>query len=182
METCIQLGREEFGVEGAQLLSFVADMSIELEKAKQEKEKRRVLEEEKERRREEDEEEREERRRREDEEREARQLQQRDIRKLQALAELQRQRVEAEEAQRQHDLERKRLELGKGVGKGGAKRQGKIIRDNIRGIAKPAIRRWYTRGITAETSRAHAVWAGLKQREEPGSTQVKITYKDELYL
>ena len=35
---------------------------------------------------------------------------------------------------------------GKGVGKGGAKRHRKIIRDNIQGITKPAIRRLARRG------------------------------------
>lgn len=30
---------------------------------------------------------------------------------------------------------------GKGLGKGGAKRHRKILRDNIQGITKPAIRR-----------------------------------------
>ncbi|GFQ93275.1 hypothetical protein TNCT_477521 [Trichonephila clavata] len=31
---------------------------------------------------------------------------------------------------------------GKGLGKGGAKRHRKVLRDNIQGITKPAIRRW----------------------------------------
>lgn len=35
---------------------------------------------------------------------------------------------------------------GKGLGKGGAKRHRKILRDNIRGITKPAIRRLARRG------------------------------------
>ena len=35
---------------------------------------------------------------------------------------------------------------GKGLGKGGAKRHRKILRDNIQGIAKPAIRRLARRG------------------------------------
>jgi len=35
---------------------------------------------------------------------------------------------------------------GKGAGKGGAKRHRKIIRDNIQGITKPAIRRLARRG------------------------------------
>ncbi|XP_044175894.1 histone H4-like [Acropora millepora] len=34
---------------------------------------------------------------------------------------------------------------GKGLGKGGAKRHRKILRDNIQGITKPAIRRCYDR-------------------------------------
>ena len=35
---------------------------------------------------------------------------------------------------------------GKGLGKGGAKRHWKILRDNIQGITKPAIRRLARRG------------------------------------
>src|SRR5690349_24918232 len=35
---------------------------------------------------------------------------------------------------------------GKGLGKGGAKRHSKILRDNIQGITKPAIRRLARRG------------------------------------
>ena len=35
---------------------------------------------------------------------------------------------------------------GKGLGKGGAKRHRKILRDNIQGITKPAIRRRARRG------------------------------------
>lgn len=35
---------------------------------------------------------------------------------------------------------------GKGLGKGGAKRHNKVLRDNIQGITKPAIRRLARRG------------------------------------
>ncbi|CAB9501740.1 Histone H4 [Seminavis robusta] len=35
---------------------------------------------------------------------------------------------------------------GKGLGKGGAKRHSKVLRDNIQGISKPAIRRLARRG------------------------------------
>ncbi|RXG58030.1 Histone H4 [Armadillidium vulgare] len=35
---------------------------------------------------------------------------------------------------------------GKGLGKGGAKRHRKVLRDNIQGITKPAIRRFAHRG------------------------------------
>jgi histone H4 len=35
---------------------------------------------------------------------------------------------------------------GKGLGKGGAKRHCKVLRDNIQGITKPAIRRLARRG------------------------------------
>jgi len=36
--------------------------------------------------------------------------------------------------------------IGKGLGKGGAKRHRKVLRDNIQGITKPAIRRLARRG------------------------------------
>ncbi|MCO5610219.1 hypothetical protein L7F22_064455 [Adiantum nelumboides] len=39
-----------------------------------------------------------------------------------------------------------RGEGGKGLGKGGAKRHRKVLRDNIQGITKPAIRRLARRG------------------------------------
>ena len=38
------------------------------------------------------------------------------------------------------------LKGGKGLGKGGAKRHRKVLRDNIQGITKPAIRRLARRG------------------------------------
>ena len=40
---------------------------------------------------------------------------------------------------------------GKGLGKGGAKRHRKILRDNIQGITKPAIRRLARRGGVSES-------------------------------
>ena len=49
-------------------------------------------------------------------------------------------------------LSRRKLKMsgrgkgGKGLGKGGAKRHRKILRDNIQGITKPAIRRLARRG------------------------------------
>merc|ERR1712080_727786 len=39
-----------------------------------------------------------------------------------------------------------RGKVGKGLGKGGAKRHRKVLRDNIQGITKPAIRRLARRG------------------------------------
>jgi histone H4 len=39
-----------------------------------------------------------------------------------------------------------RIQGGKGLGKGGAKRHRKVLRDNIQGITKPAIRRMARRG------------------------------------
>ncbi|XP_063728949.1 histone H4-like [Symsagittifera roscoffensis] len=41
---------------------------------------------------------------------------------------------------------------GKGLGKGGAKRDRKILRDNIQGITKPAIRRLALRGVVKRIS------------------------------
>ncbi|XP_069054361.1 histone H4-like [Lepisosteus oculatus] len=42
---------------------------------------------------------------------------------------------------------------GKGLGKGGAKRHRKVLRDNIQGITKPAIRRLARRGGVKRISR-----------------------------
>ena len=115
MEKFIELGKT-FGLEGAELLSFVEKrMEEEREdrrrrEEEKKEEKLRLEEEEKEEKLRRTEEEKEERRRRQDEEREARR-QEREIRKLQMEAELQRQKVEVEEAQRRHELEMKRLEL-----------------------------------------------------------------------
>ena len=55
---------------------------------------------------------------------------------------------------------------GKGLGKGGAKRHRKVLRDNIQGITKPAIRRLARRGgvkrisglIYEETRKLHFDW------------------------
>ncbi|MCP4678423.1 MAG: hypothetical protein GY854_23500, partial [Deltaproteobacteria bacterium] len=41
---------------------------------------------------------------------------------------------------------------GKGLGKGGAKRHRKVLRDNIQGITKPAIRRLARRGGVKQIS------------------------------
>ena len=53
---------------------------------------------------------------------------------------------------------------GKGLGKGGAKRHRKILRDNIQGITKPAIRRLARRGgvkrISASMSMSYPVTSG----------------------
>ena len=55
---------------------------------------------------------------------------------------------------------------GKGLGKGGAKRHRKILRDNIQGITKPAIRRLARRGgvkrISASKFSPHATF-GLQR-------------------
>uniref|UniRef100_A0A1A9US40 Histone H4 n=1 Tax=Glossina austeni TaxID=7395 RepID=A0A1A9US40_GLOAU len=44
------------------------------------------------------------------------------------------------------DIYRMSTASGKGLGKGGAKRHRKVLRDNIQGITKPAIRRLARRG------------------------------------
>ena len=53
---------------------------------------------------------------------------------------------------------------GKGLGKGGAKRHRKILRDNIQGITKPAIRRLARRGgvkrISASKHAQHRRYLG----------------------
>ncbi|GFY37633.1 histone H4 type VIII [Trichonephila inaurata madagascariensis] len=49
---------------------------------------------------------------------------------------------------------------GKGLGKGGAKRHRKVLRDNIQGITKPAIRRLARRG------RSETAYLGLIYSEE----------------
>ena len=105
MKKFIELGKT-FGLEGAELPSFVG--KVERKNARRNEERRRRERKENEKRREE--EEKEERSRRQDEEMEARR-QERELRKLQAEAELQRQKVKAEEAQRRHELEMKHLEL-----------------------------------------------------------------------
>ena len=55
---------------------------------------------------------------------------------------------------------------GKGLGKGGAKRHRKVLRDNIQGITKPAIRRLARRGGVKRIS-------GLIYEETRGVLKVK---------
>jgi histone H4 len=50
---------------------------------------------------------------------------------------------------------------GKGLGKGGAKRHRKILRDNIQGITKPAIRRLARRGGVKRISASMSSAASL---------------------
>ncbi|XP_068113596.1 histone H4-like [Hyperolius riggenbachi] len=54
---------------------------------------------------------------------------------------------------------------GKGLWKGGAKRHRKVLRDNIQGITKPAIRRLARRGGVKRTS-------GLNYKETRGVLKV----------
>ena len=59
---------------------------------------------------------------------------------------------------------------GKGLGKGGAKRHRKVLRDNIQGITKPAIRRLARRGGVKRIS-------GLIYEETRGVLKVLIPFK-----
>ena len=59
---------------------------------------------------------------------------------------------------------------GKGLGKGGAKRHRKVLRDNIQGITKPAIRRLARRGGVKRIS-------GLIYEETRGVLKVLILLK-----
>ncbi|GFQ64006.1 histone H4 variant TH011 [Trichonephila clavata] len=58
---------------------------------------------------------------------------------------------------------------GKGLGKGGAKRHRKVLRDNIQGITKPAIRRLARRG-------------GVKLRESPLSAYFLAVFLGAAFL
>ena len=60
---------------------------------------------------------------------------------------------------------------GKGLGKGGAKRHRKVLRDNIQGITKPAIRRLARRGGVKRIS-------GLIYEETRGVLKVLLDSKD----
>ena len=58
---------------------------------------------------------------------------------------------------------------GKGLGKGGAKRHRKVLRDNIQGITKPAIRRLARRGGVKRIS-------GLIYEETRGVLKVYLLF------
>ncbi|XP_075790905.1 histone H4 [Pelodiscus sinensis] len=60
---------------------------------------------------------------------------------------------------------------GKGLGKGGAKRHRKVLRDNIQGITKPAIRRLARRGGVKRIS-------GLIYEETRGVLKVFLENSD----
>jgi hypothetical protein len=64
---------------------------------------------------------------------------------------------------------------GKGLGKGGAKRHRKVLRDNIQGITKPAIRRLARRGGVKRIS-------GLIYEETRGVLKVRFTLEDRFKL
>jgi hypothetical protein len=53
---------------------------------------------------------------------------------------------------------------GKGLGKGGAKRHRKILRDNIQGITKPAIRRLARRGGVKRISASMSIPSSTSRR------------------
>ena len=57
---------------------------------------------------------------------------------------------------------------GKGLGKGGAKRHRKVLRDNIQGITKPAIRRLARRGGVK-------IISGLVYEETRNGLKVSLT-------
>ena len=59
---------------------------------------------------------------------------------------------------------------GKGLGKGGAKRHRKVLRDNIQGITKPAIRRLARRGGVKRIS-------GLIYEETRGVLKVFVSFR-----
>ena len=63
---------------------------------------------------------------------------------------------------------------GKGLGKGGAKRHRKVLRDNIQGITKPAIRRLARRGGVKRIS-------GLIYEETRGVLKVPQSFQVESY-
>ncbi|CAH1384804.1 unnamed protein product, partial [Tenebrio molitor] len=62
---------------------------------------------------------------------------------------------------------------GKGLGKGGAKRHRKVLRDNIQGITKPAIRRLARRGGVKRIS-------GLIYEETRGVLKVFLKTSSEM--
>ena len=64
---------------------------------------------------------------------------------------------------------------GKGLGKGGAKRHRKVLRDNIQGITKPAIRRLARRGGVKRIS-------GLIYEETRGVLKVSRSCNNDLNL
>ncbi|KAH8360156.1 hypothetical protein KR093_011087 [Drosophila rubida] len=64
---------------------------------------------------------------------------------------------------------------GKGLGKGGAKRHRKVLRDNIQGITKPAIRRLARRGGVKRIS-------GLIYEETRGVLKASIPHTQDVFL
>ena len=64
---------------------------------------------------------------------------------------------------------------GKGLGKGGAKRHRKVLRDNIQGITKPAIRRLARRGGVKRIS-------GLIYEETRGVLKVNTNFFFYMYI
>ncbi|ODM86751.1 Histone H4 [Orchesella cincta] len=55
---------------------------------------------------------------------------------------------------------------GKGLGKGGAKRHRKVLRDNIQGITKPAIRRLARRGESSVSGLIYEETRGVESVPE----------------
>ena len=67
---------------------------------------------------------------------------------------------------------------GKGLGKGGAKRHRKVLRDNIQGITKPAIRRLARRGGVKRISRLIYEANAARAAEEPEPALPSSTYAE----
>ena len=64
---------------------------------------------------------------------------------------------------------------GKGLGKGGAKRHRKVLRDNIQGITKPAIRRLARRGGVKKPHRYRPGTVALREiRRYQKSTELLV--------
>lgn len=66
---------------------------------------------------------------------------------------------------------------GKGLGKGGAKRHRKILRDNIQGITKPAIRRLARRGGVKRIS-ASMYYIDLYEYKYFGADRLSVIYEE----
>ena len=62
---------------------------------------------------------------------------------------------------------------GKGLGKGGAKRHRKILRDNIQGITKPAIRRLARRGGVKRISASMSPRSAFSTRPLTSSSDLR---------
>ena len=71
---------------------------------------------------------------------------------------------------------------GKGLGKGGAKHHRKVLRDDIQGITKPAIRRLARRGGVKYTidSETPAETKARKNREKVARSRHKRKYEDQI--
>jgi histone H4 len=72
---------------------------------------------------------------------------------------------------------------GKGLGKGGAKRHRKILRDNIQGITKPAIRRLARRGgVKRISAMIYEETRGVLKTFLEGVIRDAVTYTEQYVL